>query len=180
MRVRATQTIGFVAFVDAGQAFAGTVSLTAIERLIAAVSVPVIGSGDVFSVADVLRMLEAGCGGVMIARGALGRPWIFSQAAEALRLGLTASEIRLSGLMPDPPWRERLGIALCHAQMLALYNGEDIAVHEMRGHVRWYTHGMPGGGALRGKINHIKTLSELAAIFTAWAAPETEEELDAE
>jgi tRNA-dihydrouridine synthase len=160
----------------AAQHFAGTVDLGSIERLVRAVSIPVLGSGDVFTVSDVLRMLDLGCGGVMIARGALGRTWLFRQAAEALAMGLGPNDLLTASIMPDPPWRERLGMALCHAQMLALHDNEQNAMHEMRGHVRWYTHGMPGGGSLRGQINHVQTLDELADVFLRWAAPEVDSE----
>ena len=104
---------------------------------------------------------DTGCAAVMIARGAIGHPWIFTQARAVL-----AGE----DPPPDPSMSVRLGIALCQAQMLADQFGEHIAAHEMRAHLAWYSKGMPGGVRLRIECNTSRTLGELAEVFRRWGA----------
>ncbi|MCD6360491.1 MAG: tRNA dihydrouridine synthase DusB, partial [Armatimonadetes bacterium] len=117
------------------QGFDGEADWRAIAELVETVQVPVIGNGDVVRPEDAARMMrETGCAAVMIARGAWGRPWIFAQAAAAIA-GREAP--------PDPSPAERLGVALCHAQMLTQDVGERIALHQVRGQMRHYARGLP-------------------------------------
>ena len=139
------------------QGFKGEADHTHTRRLVAALQIPVIAGGDVFTPTMPLAILEdTGCAGVMVARGAMGRPWIFAQAKAVL-------EGREP--MPDPPLPERLGLALCQAQMLAQQFGEDVAVHEMRAHLAWYTKGIPGGSQIRRECNAARSLADLASLF---------------
>lgn len=112
-----------------------------------AVRVPVIGNGDIKSGSDALRMMdETGCDGVMIARGALGNPWIFAQA-KALWKGEEP---------PEPPSdSERIDMLLAHLDLICENKGEDIAVREIRKHVGWYVKGIKGAAALRRRVNEI-------------------------
>jgi tRNA-dihydrouridine synthase B len=124
------------------------------------VRIPVIGNGDVKSGADAARMLtETGCDFVMIARGALGNPWIFRDAL-ALYRGKAA---------PAPPSvRERTDMLLLHLDMLIAEKGERRAILEMRKHAAWYLKGVKGSPALRGKLNAVATAFELRALLTAF------------
>jgi len=117
-----------------------------IRELKHAVRIPVIGSGDVFSCRDVVDMLDrTGCDGVMIARGAMGNPWIFREAAELL-----------AGRTPTAPTREeRRSTVLFHLEQLCELYGEKSAVAEMRKHLSWYVKGLPGAARFRAMANSI-------------------------
>jgi len=140
-----------------GQGFRGEADHTHTKRLVQALDIPVIASGDVFTPTMPLAILQdTGCAAVMIARGAAGRPWVFTQAAAVLA-GLDTC--------PPPSPGLRLGIALCQAQMMALSIGHEQAVHQMRGHMAWYTKGMPGGKRLRAALNRVQSLGEMAELM---------------
>jgi tRNA-dihydrouridine synthase B len=121
-----------------------------------AVSVPVVGNGDIFSAADALRMMkETGCDGVMIARGAQGNPWIFREI-----------QCALEGKDDTPPTlAERLELAIEHARSLVTLRGERQGVVESRKHMAWYLTGVRGAAAARGEIMQASSLSELEIIF---------------
>ena len=123
-----------------------------------AVSVPVIGNGDVYTADDAVRMLEeTGCDGVMIARGALGNPWLFEE--------ITA---RLEGKNYTPPsTEEKLTEALGQIEQMIKEKGELVAVAESRKHLSWYTKGMAGAPKARADINSAKTFEEMRAILSS-------------
>ncbi len=127
-----------------------------IAELKSSVGIPVIGSGDLFSARDIMEMLgQTGCDGVMVARGVLGNPWIFS---ETLAL--------LSGKEPLPPSpAERLDAALKHMERLVGLAGEDMAVRELRKHLAWYTKGLPGAAQVRDAINRSENKEDLVEIL---------------
>jgi nifR3 family TIM-barrel protein len=133
------------------QYYSGKADWGVIARVKDAVGVPVIGSGDVMSAADALRMLgETGCDFVMIARGALGNPWIFGDAVD------------LAGPpCGSPSVRDRALMFIRHARMLEDDKGEYIAVREMRKHAGWYFKGQRGASALRAKVNTAVTMAGL-------------------
>ena len=135
------------------QYYSGTADWDMIRRVKESVSIPVIGNGDVFSGEDANRMLEeTGCDMVMIARGALGNPWIFRDA-----IAIWKGEEK-----PDPPsLEERVKTMLIHLDRLTEVKGEYAAVREMRKHVGWYLKGIRGSAAVRRSINSITELSEL-------------------
>lgn len=151
--------------------FRGEAQWEAVRRLAESVGIPVTGSGDVTGPAEAVRRLqETGCAAVMIARGALGRPWVFGQAADLLA-GLTAR--------PDPSPQERLGLALCHAQLLAEQEGELSAVRQMRSHLPHYTRGLPYAAWLRGQCARATSLAALGALVAEYGerlAPQGEPE----
>ena len=122
-----------------------------------ALSIPVIGNGDVFTGADAIRMMEeTGCDFVMIARGCMGNPWIFREAVSLWK-----------GEMPKPVSREeRRAIATEHFNRLLADKGEYSSVREMRKHVGWYTKGMPGSGRLRGQVNMITDPQQLRNVIS--------------
>ena len=138
------------------QMYAPSADWSIIRAVKEAVSIPVVGNGDIFSAADAQRMLrETGCDGIMIARGAQGNPWIFSEIRHAL-----------CGLPYTPPTlEERLTVALEHARALVDLKGERVGIAESRKHMAWYLHGVRGAAAARGEIMRASTLSELQEIF---------------
>ncbi len=146
------------------QGFSGEADHRLTGRLVEALRIPVIASGDVFTPTMPLAILQdTGCAGVMIARGAVGRPWVFLQANEVL-----------AGRRPppDPPTPFRLGVALCQAQMLQQQSDEHTAVHQMRAHLAWYSKGLPGGAGLRRECNKARTLEDLRQLVEEFARTE--------
>ncbi|MDM7924809.1 MAG: tRNA dihydrouridine synthase DusB [bacterium] len=122
-------------------AFRGAADWSVIRAVRESVSIPVIGNGDIVSAADALRMLtETGCDLVMIGRGALGRPWIFSAVRTLVETGRPSE---------DPPFRDRIDACLEHYRTALRLLPEAKAVREMRKHIAWYTRGMPGAAELR-------------------------------
>jgi len=134
------------------QMFADNADWDRIVELKNAVSIPVIGSGDIFTWVDALEMLgKTGCDGVMIARGALGNPWIFRQLSEAF-----------SGNTPCPASpEERCSAVQRHIDLLLDSADEDTVVREMRKHLSWYVKGMPGAAGFRSRINTIGDMTQL-------------------
>ncbi len=118
--------------------------------------IPVIGSGDLFTARDIKAMFEqTGCDGVMVARGVLGNPWIFS---EALAL--------LSGRGPAPVApAERLATAERHMELLVEVVGEETAARELRKHLAWYTKGLSGSAQVRDAVNRAGTLDDMKDIL---------------
>jgi nifR3 family TIM-barrel protein len=143
----------------ARQGFRGKADWSVIARVKGAVAVPVIGSGDVRSGPDAERMTEeTGCDAVMLGRGALGNPWIFREAAAALR-GLPAP--------PDPTVEERLAVAARHISLVVRDRGPKLGVLEMRKHLTWYLKGMPGVRVLRERANRATTERGLLEVLEA-------------
>lgn len=135
------------------QFYSGKADWDVIRQVKKAVSIPVIGNGDVFSGRDAVRLLEeTGCDFVMIARGALGNPWIFREAL-ALWEGRPAP--------PPPELQEKIGLILNHFDLLLTEKGEYAAVREMRKHAGWYLKGIPGSAGLRRQLNTIAKADEL-------------------
>ncbi len=146
----------------AAQGFRGEAEWALIATLVEALSIPVIGSGDVIEPEDAARMMRiTGCAAVMIARGALGRPWIFAQAAAALRG---------EHIPPDPPPAQRLALALRHAAMLVDECGERLAIHQMRAQLHHYVRGLPGARGFRNRANQTSTLAELRVLIEEYTA----------
>ena len=122
------------------QYYAGRANWSVIARVKRAVSIPVMGNGDVTGPEDARRMLEeTGCDGIMIGRGAQGDPFIFGRIRAALSGGAQAH--------PRP--REILETIRRHTDMLAAWRGENVAVREMRKHIAWYLHGLRGSAQVR-------------------------------
>ncbi len=141
------------------QLYAGRADYDVIAAVKAAVGVPVLGNGDVFSGADAVRMREeTGCDGVMVARGAQGNPFIFREIKSAL-----------AGEAYTPPTEgERLAMAAEHAKRMCAYCGE-YGVIQMRKHMAWYVKGMRGAAIFRTAVNGCGTLQELLSLLEAFA-----------
>ncbi len=120
------------------------------------VGIPVVGNGDILTADDAIRMYEqTECDGVMIARGALGNPWLFSEICARLE----------EREYTPPTFEERLATALSQVEFMVKEKGERVAVAEARKHLSWYTKGMEGAAAARMAINNASTLSEMRTIL---------------
>jgi tRNA-dihydrouridine synthase B len=120
-------------------------------------SIPVIGSGDLFSPWDVKNMLDqTGCDAVMIARGSFGNPWIFSRTNQLLKTG---------ELLPEPDTEEKIQTCLEHADLSVKEYGEAVGVKRMRKHMVWYTRGMVGVRELRQKLFTLESLNQVKQVF---------------
>jgi tRNA-dihydrouridine synthase len=136
--------------------FEGKADWTKITELKQIAGIPVIGSGDLFSAPDIVAMLrQTGCDGVMVARGALGYPWIFREALEILEGQGTSS--------PSP--QERLATALRHLDLFVELMGERVAVLEMRKHLCWYARGISGSARFRNMVNLIEGIEPLTQLL---------------
>jgi len=138
------------------QMYAGRADLSVIGEVKRAVKIPVMGNGDIFCAADALRMIaQTECDGVMVARGAQGNPWIFSE----LQCAMSGSPYT------EPTVQERFGVAMEHARGLVTEKGERVGVAEARKHLSWYLHGVRGAAAARNRVMSAVTLSELEEIL---------------
>lgn len=143
------------------QYYSGKADWDIIRQVKEAVHIPVIGNGDVTSGEKAVAMQEqTGCDGVMIARGAQGNPWIFSE--------LTAYE--KTGEMPKRPDVDEIRqMMLRHARLQLQYKGDYTGIREMRKHVAWYTKGLHNAARLRDDINSVESYEELEKILTVLA-----------
>lgn len=140
------------------QYYAGRADWDIIRRVKEAVSIPVIGNGDVNSPESARQMLEeTGCDGVMIGRAARGNPWIFRRILTYMETGEDSGK---------PDRKQVAEMILRHAQMLLAYKGEYTGMREMRKHIAWYTAGFPHSSKLRAKTNEISTMEELRELLT--------------
>lgn len=145
------------------QMFEGHADWRKIAKMKQSVKIPVIGSGDLFTASDVTAMLaETGCDGVMVARGALGNPWIFSQALALL------DGREQAPLAPE----ERLRAALRHLELFTGLSGERVALREMRKHFGWYSHGLAGAAQFRKAVNIIEGKGALLEALHRFFSPE--------
>ena len=139
----------------AAQAYSGQADWSRIAELKRAVtSVPVLGNGDIWSAEDALRMVrETGCDGVVVGRGCLGRPWLFTDLAAAF----AGSDVRV-----EPPLREVVATLRRHAEALVDFHGDEgRGCRDIRKHIAWYLKGFSVGGELRHRLGLVDSLVAL-------------------
>jgi nifR3 family TIM-barrel protein len=143
------------------QMFSGRAERSDLTRLKAALPVPVIASGDIFTADDALAILaETGCDGVMVARGGYGNPWLVRQILD-----------RLQG-RPEhwPTPAERLAMAGEHLELFITTYGPARAVAHMRKHLSWYVHGIEHAAGFRQQLNQARTVDALRSLLHGFAA----------
>ena len=139
------------------QYYSGTADWDIIRQVKEAVSIPVIGNGDVTGPESAKKMIEeTGVDGIMIGRAARGNPWIFGQIKEYLETGVIPAK---------PSYDEVREMMLRHARMQLECKGEYTGIREMRKHVAWYTAGYPNSAKLRAKMNEVETYEELTELL---------------
>jgi nifR3 family TIM-barrel protein len=138
------------------QMFSGRADWSQIARLRECLSIPVIGSGDIFSADDCRAMMaETGCDGVMIARGALGNPWIFRQILE----------LEEQGTVTPANAAKRAATIRQHLELFVQESGEAVAAREMKKHIGWYARGFAGAADIRREANSIRTIDDLFTLI---------------
>ncbi|MFC1561934.1 tRNA dihydrouridine synthase DusB [candidate division KSB1 bacterium] len=135
------------------QQFTGRADWSEIRKLKEAVSVPVIGNGDVRSPQDAQRMFEeTGCDMVMIGRGAMGNPWIFREIDHFFTAGV---------LLPPPSDADRMSVCMKHLQTGVSMYGERYAITRMKKHIGWYLKGLPGSGSVKQRMFNSQSCREI-------------------
>ena len=135
------------------QYYSGKADWDIITDIKNAISIPVIGNGDVFTVEDAQNMLEkTKCDAIMIGRGAQGNPWIFKRINHYMQTG---------EILPEPTLEEKINTAKKHLNLAIREHGEYVAVREMRKHIAWYLKGLKGSAKVRDEINKITSYEEV-------------------
>lgn len=138
------------------QMYAPPVNREIIAKVKRAVSIPVIGNGDITDGFSAAKMLEeTNCDLVMVGRGALGRPWVFSQINAYLEHGR---------ILPEPPVAERMRVMVNHIKTICEYKGEYVGLREARKHAAWYTKGLHGAAEYRREIGSLSSIEQLEEI----------------
>lgn len=140
------------------QMYAFPIDYETIAKVKLAVNIPVVGNGGIRDIESAVKMFnQTGCDAIMIAQGALGRPWLFQQVAAYLNNTI---------ILPDPPLESQMLTMIRHIEKIVEYKGEKIGIREARKHAAWYLKGTRGAAAYRrkcGELNSIEDLKRLVA-----------------
>ena len=135
------------------QMYAPPVDHEIIAEVKKSVSIPVVGNGDIVDGQTAAKMLEeTNCDFLMVGRGALGRPWVFSQINAYLQNGI---------ILPEPPVSERMRVMVKHVRKICEYKGERIGIREARKHAAWYAKGIRGAAKYRKDLSLIESVEQL-------------------
>lgn len=135
------------------QMYAPPVDHQMISEVKKSVSIPVVGNGDIVDGPSAAKMLEeTNCDFLMVGRGALGRPWVFSQINAYLQNGI---------ILPEPPVSERMRVMVKHVRKICEYKGERIGIREARKHAAWYAKGIRGAAKYRKDLSLIESVEQL-------------------
>ena len=138
------------------QLYTPGIDLSVIEKVKNAVSIPIIGNGDIYSATDALKMMsDTGCDGVMIGRGAMGNPWIFQELSAAID----------KKIFEPPTVNDKISVALKHFRDIIKAKGERVGVSEGKKHMSWYISGMKGAAQARTEIMNSDTFEKIESIL---------------
>lgn len=142
------------------QMYEGSADWDIIKKVKKSVKIPVIGNGDIVTPEAAKRMLEeTGCDGILVARGAMGNPWIFKRIIHYLDTG---------EVLPEPSPNEKVDMAIRHTVMMVEYKGEVTGIKEMRKHIAWYIKGLRNATMIKNLINTITTKDEMISTLESY------------
>lgn len=138
------------------QGYSGRVNYEIIKAVKEAVSIPVIGNGDIIDIESAKKMFATGVDAIMIGRGALGNPWLIRELVSYFEKGI---------LLAPPTYQERLEMCFHHMEYLRKIKCEKVTVLEMRSHIAWYLKGLPDSIETKNKCFQATTIDELKEII---------------